>query len=282
MSRLRRAVLAATLVLLPAAGFPTEVESRLAAVTKVLPAGFTAIAEPPFVVVGDEPEEVVRRRAITTVRLAVTRLKQEFFARDPDEVITIWLFKDRASYEAGTFQIFGERPTTPFGYYSARHQALIMNIATGGGTLVHEIVHPFIRANFPACPSWFNEGFASLFEASAVRDGRLVGLTNWRLPGLQAAIRDRRTLPFANLLGLGNAEFYADPTDGYNRHYGQARYLCYYLQEHGLLQKFYREFSTHAAEDPTGLRSLQRVLGTDDLAAFQARWEAWVLKLNTR
>ena len=24
-----------------------------------------------------------------------------------------------------------------------------MNISTGGGTLVHEIVHPFIEANFP-------------------------------------------------------------------------------------------------------------------------------------
>lgn len=277
-----RVLPAAGLFLLQTAGFSTEVEARLAEVTKALPARFTAIAEPPFVVVGNEPAEVVRRHAATTVRLAVTRLKQDFFTRDPDEVITIWLFKDRASYEAGTFQIFGERPTTPFGYYSARHQALIMNIATGGGTLVHEIVHPFIRANFPACPTWFNEGLASLFEASAVRDGRLVGLTNWRLPGLQAAIRDRRTLPFAALFALGNAEFYADPTDGYNRHYGQARYLCYYLQEQGLLRKFYHEFSTHASEDPTGLRSLQRVLDTDDLAAFQARWEAWVLALKAR
>ena len=33
-----------------------------------------------------------------------------------------------------------------------------MNISTGGGTLVHEIVHPFIEANFPACPPWLNEG----------------------------------------------------------------------------------------------------------------------------
>jgi len=28
--------------------------------------------------------------------------------------------------------------------------------------LVHEIVHPFMRANFPECPAWFNEGLASL------------------------------------------------------------------------------------------------------------------------
>ena len=42
-----------------------------------------------------------------------------------------------------------------------------MNIATGGGTLVHEIVHPFMAANFEQCPSWFNEGLGSLYEQSA-------------------------------------------------------------------------------------------------------------------
>ena len=52
--------------------------------------------------------------------------------------------------------------------------ALVMNIATGGGTLVHEIVHPFMEANFPACPSWFNEGLGSLYEQSGARDGRIV------------------------------------------------------------------------------------------------------------
>ena len=46
-----------------------------------------------------------------------------------------------------------------------------MNIATGGGTLVHEIVHPFVEANFPGCPTWFNEGLGSLYEQSAERKG---------------------------------------------------------------------------------------------------------------
>ncbi|HWA29020.1 MAG TPA: DUF1570 domain-containing protein [Lacunisphaera sp.] len=293
MPRSCRAVFVAPLFLLPilsdghapaqeTAAVSPELQARLETVAKTMPSGFTAIAEPPFVVVGDEEEKVLHRRAASIVRMAVSRLKQDFFPRDPAEQITIWLFKDRTSYESGTLRIFGERHISPFGYYSPKHQALIMNIATGGGTLVHEIVHPFIRANFPDCPPWFNEGLASLFEASAVRDGHLVGLTNWRLPGLQAAIRDHRTLSFAALFALNHDEFYADPVDGYNRHYGQARYLCYYLQEHGLLQKFYREFSAHVTEDPTGLRSLQRVLDTDDVVAFQARWEKYVLELKTR
>ena len=51
-----------------------------------------------------------------------------------------------------------------------------MNIDTGGGTLVHEIVHPFIAANFPECPAWFNEGLASLYEQCGDHRGPDLGL----------------------------------------------------------------------------------------------------------
>ena len=48
-----------------------------------------------------------------------------------DKIIDIWLFKDKESYQRHTRELFGETPTTPFGYYSDEHRALIMNIATG-------------------------------------------------------------------------------------------------------------------------------------------------------
>ncbi len=66
-----------------------------------------------------------------------------------------------------------------------------MDISTGGGTLVHEIVHPFIEANFPNCPPWLNEGLGSLYEQSGEVQGRIHGFTNWRLHGLQADIKAR-------------------------------------------------------------------------------------------
>lgn len=34
--------------------------------------------------------------------------------------------------------------------------------------------------------------------------------------------------------------------------YVQARYLCYSLQEKGLLMRYYREFVAHHKDDPTG------------------------------
>jgi hypothetical protein len=158
-----------------------------------------------------------------------------------------------------------------------------MNIATGGGTLVHEIVHPFMRANFPDCPAWFNEGLASLYEASAERDGHIRGLINWRFKGLERAIKDGKTISFQQLTSMTDAEFYggSDGATSYSEYYAQARYLCYYLQEKGLLLKFYHEFAANATRDPTGYKTLKRVLGENDMQAFKGKWEKFVLELRS-
>jgi hypothetical protein len=153
------------------------------------PEDFTVVIQRPFVVAGDESADTVRSRASGTIRWATERLKRAYFPEDPDEILSIWLFKDKESYDKHTEEIFGDWPDTPFGYYSHTHRALIMNIDTGGGTLVHEIVHPLMAANFPDCPSWFNEGLASLYEQCGDNRGWIWGKTNWRLAGLQEKIQ---------------------------------------------------------------------------------------------
>jgi len=250
---------------------------HLRALRPKVPEGFTIVPEPPFVVIGDEEPAMVRRRARETVRWAVQRLKALYFEKDPEKILDIWLFKDKASYRRHVREIFGDDPTTPFGYFSHAHGALIMNIATGGGTLVHEIVHPFMAANFPECPAWFNEGLGTLYEQSSERDGRIVGLTNWRLKGLQETIQAGKAPSFKALTATSDYQFYNEDK---GTNYAQARYLCYWLQEHGLLAKFYREFRAGAKDDPTGYETLKRSLGEEDMAAFQKRWEAWVLGLR--
>ena len=251
---------------------------HVAALKKKTPKeGFTVVIQKPFVVVGDESPAMVRRRALGTVKWAVDRLKRDYFKKDPAEILDIWLFKDKASYRKHTAEIFGDHPDTPFGYYSHRHKALIMNIATGGGTLVHEIVHPFMAANFPACPAWFNEGMGSLYEQSSERRGHIVGLTNWRLAGLQKAIRGGKVPSFKVLTATTDDEFY-NKDKGTN--YAQARYLCYHLQQKGLLVKYYHAFVAAHKADPTGYKTLQQILGETDMDAFKKRWETFVLGLT--
>lgn len=245
---------------------------------KKLPSNdFTIIIQPPFVVIGDEDPAVVKLHSERTVKWAVDKLKQDYFTKDPKEILDIWLFRNSDSYEKNALTLFGNKPDTPYGYYSSAHKALVMNISTGGGTLVHEIVHPFIEANFPASPPWLNEGLGSLYEQSGEVQGHIHGYTNWRLPGLQAAIRAGTVPSFKTLTSLKARAFY-DQDKGTN--YGQARYLCYYLQQRGLLVKFYREFHAHQKTDPTGYRTLQKVLGERDMTRFQQKWQKYVLALE--
>ena len=241
------------------------------------PDGFTVVVERPFIVLGDEDASRVRQRSKQTVAWAVERLKHAYFSADPSEQITIWLFNGERSYRHWARKLFGDNPDTPYGYYTAEHQALVMNIATGGGTLVHEIVHPFMEANFPACPSWFDEGLASLYEQCGDDDGKIVGYTNWRLAGLQEAIEARAVPTFEALTHTTRDEFYElDP----GTNYAQARYLCYYLQEHGLLQPYYRAFVRNAGEDPSGYETLKQTLGREDMNAFKREWEQFTLALR--
>jgi hypothetical protein len=258
-----------------ARGEEATMKAHLADLEKRVPAGFTVVVEGTFVVIGDEAPARVRARSTGTVSWATEHLKQDFFERDPAKILDVWLFKDERSYRKHAERLFGDDPDTPYGYYSESHGALIMNISTGGGTLVHEMVHPFIDANFEACPAWFNEGLASLFEQSSMRDGHIIGLTNWRLEGLQEGIAARELPTFKELTGTTTQQFYGS-------HYGypQARYLLYYLQERGLLLKYYRAFVAAAAEDPTGYQTLQTVLGRRDMDVFQAEWERYVMGLS--
>jgi len=244
---------------------------------KIPDPNFSVILQKPFFVIGNQPPAMVRRWARRTVKWAVDLLKRDYFEKDPDEIIDIWLFADDTSYRKYARLVFADNPSTPFGYYSDRHNALVMNVATGGGTLVHEIVHPFIRANFPQCPAWFNEGLASLYEQSTQRNGRIWGLTNWRLANLQEKIRKKQLPSFARLIKSGDDWFYGA---GSGDNYAQARYLCYYLQEKNLLRTFYHKFATNCRSDPTGYQTLKKVLGENDMDTFQKRWEQFVLKLH--
>ena len=244
---------------------------------KKLRGNFKVRIQPPFVVVGDGWRGDLGKMS-AFIKWVSGELKAKYFARDPERVLTVWLFKNRRSYLTNAIRLTGEHPGTPFGFYSSRHRALIMNIRTGGGTLSHEIVHPFMEANFPDCPPWLNEGMGSLYEAvSGDFNKRIWGGVNWRLPGLQQAIRSKSVPSFAALLAQNEHQFYMrDP----GTNYSQSRYLVYYLQTHGLLRTYYHRFYKNRRSDPTGYKTLQKVLGTTDMAAFKHKWEAYVIKLK--
>lgn len=232
--------------------------------------------EDPFVVIGDGSEEELARSS-STVRWAADKLERDFFDKRPSKILDVYLFSEASSYERGVRALTGESPSTPYGFYSRRHGGLFMNIATGGGTLVHEIVHPYVEADFPNAPPWLNEGLGSLFEQSAEVDGRIVGRTNWRLAGLQRAIQRDELPSFEKLTHLDDTAFYGDDS-GVN--YAQARYLLYFLQERGVLVDFYRRFRAARAKDPSGYATLVATLGDVDMDEFKDDWQRYVARLR--
>lgn len=254
-----------------------DLAQRAAEVRAQLGSGFTTIIERPFVVAGDEPEAAIREHARVIVRWSSDKLRADFFADDPDAIYAIYLFKDAASYQANAIKLFGSAPTTPYGYCSPAEHALVMNIATGGGTLVHEMVHAYMHGNVPACPDWINEGLASLFEQCGDRHGHIIGLVNWRLPVLQSALASGAAPSWAHMTGLPDRGFYADAVGA---NYGTARYIMYWLQEQNLLHTFWITWRAHRDHDASGLATLLGLFPHDDPAAVEQRWRDWVTALK--
>jgi hypothetical protein len=255
---------------------PTQVqlEARAKELEKKLKGqGYTVLVEAPFVVVGDSPAKEVKRVATGFLRRKTALLEKEYFAKRPDRVLEVWLFRNKTTFFKGAKKFFNDDPGTPYGYYSPDANALIMN-ASGLGTLSHELVHPYMEANFPDVPSWFNEGLASLYEAVGEKNDRIYGYPNWRLPNLKKEIKAKTLPKLTALLATTRDQFYEANYDSY----AYARYIVYYLQEHGKLQDFYKKFHDDK-KDLTGASALKAVLG-EDLESFEPKWRKWVLEIQ--
>lgn len=239
-------------------------------------AGYETAVVHPFVLVSQAGP--VRAEAEVTIAWARDRLRGDFFDKEPGKPITMFVFGDEASYRSGSSALLDIVPDTPYGFFRPCKRALVVNAGYGWGTLVHEMVHAYVAADFPSAPTWLNEGLGSLFEMPIEVDGHIRGATNWRLPELQQAIRAGRALSIEETTSGGTYAFYLGKRT--SLYYASARYLLYWLQERGLLRELYRTFRQDSRGD--GLPALKAVTKTQDLAALRRVWEADVLALTYR
>jgi hypothetical protein len=263
---------------------PTPAQQALLLdIRRDLGAGYTIEPVEDLFVVASNTDRDGMERGKGTVRRAYRALTRMVFESKPDRPIAVYLFRDKLSYDDYCTRHYGEKPSTPYGFFRPDERKLVMNIATGTGTLVHELVHPLLAADFPGTPPWLNEGVASLYEQCQINDGEILGRVNWRLPYLQKAVAENTLIPLRDLLAMPTDEFYRR----YSIPYAEARYLCMHLQEKGLLVKFYKAFRTAASEkdpekrDTTGVKTLEAVAGKT-LEDLQKEWLAWVKTLQWR
>jgi hypothetical protein len=236
-------------------------------------AHFQSLISPPFVLAGDGGIEKLKGYRDRTILAAARALHATYFEAQPTEPILIFLFESEEPYKRLAKKWFDDDDVPHFGF--CRHDGImLMNISTGGGTLVHEVVHALIKPDFPSVPTWFNEGLASLYEQCDLDGDRIVGLKNWRLPALKKAIREDRLRPIDEM--IADRDFYNADRVGLN--YAQARYLLMYLQEKGRLKQFYSDFRAAAKDDPSGVETLHAV-APGKWQDFERQWRAWVTGL---
>jgi len=231
---------------------------------------------PPFVVAGDMPVRNLESYAKWSVVRPAEAMWASYFHKKPDKVITILLFASGPSYARWAKKDYPGGGFPYFGYYMPTNRTMVMNIRTGTGTLVHELTHALIVYDFPRVPTWFNEGLASLHEQCNVKQREIVGLTNWRLPGLHAAIRKGTLRPLKEL--VTRRDFYGRQQ---GNNYAQARYFCMYMQHRKLLRKFYRHFRDHHRGRDADVAAIEHVFGRK-LPDIEKDYLAWVKTLKFR
>lgn len=238
---------------------------------------FTFHSVGPWLIATDMEKDEAERTVNSTISKYVAAIQRQLFKVTPrSEPVKVLLFKDTESYYEWNQKLFNEKPTSPFGYYSRTRQAMVMNIGTGGGTLIHEMVHAMAEADFAAIPTWLNEGLGSLFEASSMNsDGKVIGITNWRLKGLLDDLNKGTALHIAAVLKMSTDEFYGEHRSSA---YATARYLMQFLQEKGKLESFYTRIRD--GKDSDGLVTLRAVFDNKlTVAQIEDECYEWVRKL---
>jgi hypothetical protein len=237
------------------------------------------IARPPFVIGGDLSENELASCYANTIAPAVDAMQRHYFRSHPYEPITVLLFAEEASYNRYSREWYGDSGVSVYGYYKPKERTLLVNHATGNGTLLHELTHALFDFEVEEPPVWLNEGLASLHEQCRFRadvDGPWIeGLVNWRLAGLQTVIRQGR---LRSLLDLVEARDFRGPLVGTN--YAQARYFCMYLQQRGKLAEFFGDFRECRADDPVGAAAIARAVGGQSWEELDRDFQQWVLELS--
>lgn len=229
-----------------------------------------------FVIASNLSEKETDKILVNTIDRAVECFYNDYFSSKPSEATTIFLFKDDKTYRFWAKKLYDDDDLSRYGYYKPSERTMLMNINTGTGTLVHEMTHALVRYDFPDIPSWFNEGLGSLYERCSLNNKTILGYVNWRLPALQDAIADKSYTSLERLMKTNWDEFYGERSDV---NYSQARYLCMYLQEKGLLKNYYKHFRDTYTEDNTGIKQIEFITGKS-LSSLDDDYVAWVKTLK--
>ncbi len=236
-------------------------------------------------IVAYEVSAAQMQNIIRNLQLTADSHAKHLFTKKPDYYLSVVIC---AGGQAFT-RLLGAGYSRAAGAYVHAHKTLYVRIDTGIGTVTHEFTHALHWADAlarkqDAQPQWVVEGFGTLYESptftkSGEIKSHLSWQHHWRLPGLQQSIQNGTYKGFKNV-------FYNWSAVNIAHAYQIVKYLFLYLQEEGLLYKFYKEYTKTYPDDPNAtnttaaaVKALEKVVGKkiDD---FEPEWKNWVSSVN--
>ncbi len=248
------------------------VPKTMRALRKQLGQGFDLARRGPFLIASDLRGDSFAALVDGVIACARECLNHDYFRTPPRKIITLYVLRNEKSYTASMQRLFGMKPISPYGHYGHSLRYIVINYDTGPGTLVHELTHALMAADFPEAPIWISEGIASLYEQCRVEGNSLKGDPNWRLPELKTALANKKITPLSQLLTLKASQF---RLENESLHYAESRYFCKFMEAKGVLRRVYREFRQRHGQDRTGRKFVEKAFGKK-LPAIEAEWHAWL------
>lgn len=243
-----------------------------------LGAEYGSVIRGPFVLIAAQTEAELAEWYTHFIRSSVAAMYDEYFDTPVSAPVVILMFADEESYLRFGHSHSSHREVSVYGYYKPATRTIVVNLAAGEGTLIHELTHALMDFDYPDAPRWLNEGIASLHEECRIDmllDQHLLQpLDNWRLRILQDAVRSGRVVTTPELMASAMAG------DEEAIHYAQARYLCMFLRQRGQLPKVYRRFRQEMPDQTEATELLERLLrhaGWQDFADFDQQFQRWVV-----
>jgi hypothetical protein len=172
------------------------------------------------------------------------------------------------------------------GFYMQTGRMVVGDVSRGSDVFLHELCHGLFIDDFnDLFPTWLGEGLADLFEQYAVDGDKVRGLPGATPGEIRKAYKDGKAPRLKDFILMRGVQFH-DRTRGreavdqekVHLHYALARAVVLYLQEKGLLVRFYTNLRktrvATARQDPFCLQALEKEtgMGIEELEKDFLRW----------
>ena len=181
------------------------------------------------------------------------------------------LFGDEKAFEAYAWKTAQKEWYS--GFYVQKGRTVVGDMSRGSDVFLHELCHGLFIDDFnDLFPTWLGEGLAELFEQFAIDGDTVRGLPGTTPGTIRKAYKDGKAPRLKDFIQMRGVEFHdrargrggVDPMK-VTLHYTLARAVVLYLQDQGLLVRFYTNLRktrvATARQDPSCLQALEKETG---------------------